>query len=472
MPIPSHTESRRDFVQEVGAGLAGLWGLGNFPLPSLPAPQPSGSCAPPAPAGAPVPFKRDCRPIRARTSASTLTAGEITQLRNAYSAMRALDSSDPNDPRGFVQQAHIHCFNCGQGVQVHGSWQFFAWHRAYLYFHERILGKLIGNENFRLPYWDWDSATHRRMPAAYTTPSGSGNPLDNSTRFLGATTPVPNEDVDSTVMNPIYLLANFTDFGGNASFGGVPEGTPHGAVHVDVGGNMGAFATAAHDPLFYAHHSNVDRVWSLWNKAASTHANPSDPAFLNLTFTFYDENKVWRSIKAADVLDHEHSLRYIYEPYRFWDRFLCLIWRPIVVDWKSTQGILIPTPEKRGLTQVAAARTPIVMRIEGLELPRDHSAVYRIYAGAKEAQADGGPGSPGYLGNTAVVLNDPENRHPAQSTRRVVFEITRELPHLLQSQGRIPLFAVERGTKAGSRRIIPVSARSVALAIGEADMTR
>jgi polyphenol oxidase len=386
--------------------------------------------------------------------------------------MRALDASDPNDPRGFVQQAHIHCFNCGQGVQVHGSWQFFAWHRAYLYFHERILGKLIGNANFRLPYWDWDSPSHRRMPTAYTTPSGSGNSLDNSTRVLGVTTPVPNEDVDSTVMNPIYLLSTFTDFGGSASFSGVPEGTPHGAVHVDVGGNMGAFATAAHDPLFYAHHSNVDRVWSLWNKAASTHTNPTDPAFLDLTFTFYDENKVWRSIKASDVLDHERSLRYVYEPYSFWDRFLCLIWRPIVVDWISAQGILIAPEQKRALGRVASAREPVVIRIEGLQLPRDHSAVYRIYAGADEARRDGGPGSPGYLGNTALVINDADNKHPAQNIKRAVFEITRELPHLLQSQTRIPLYLVERGSKDPSRRLIPVTARSVTLERGEADMTR
>ena len=27
--------------------------------------------------------------------------------------------------------------------------------RFYLYFHERILGKLIGDDTFALPFWNW-----------------------------------------------------------------------------------------------------------------------------------------------------------------------------------------------------------------------------------------------------------------------------------------------------------------------------
>ena len=27
---------------------------------------------------------------------------------------------------------------------------------------------------------------------------------------------------------------------------------------------MGTFTSAARDPVFYAHHSNVDRLWDVW----------------------------------------------------------------------------------------------------------------------------------------------------------------------------------------------------------------
>ena len=50
-----------------------------------------------------------------------------------------------------------------------------------------------------------------------------------------------------------------------------PEDTPHGPVHVYVGGQKGGkggdmsdFATAARDPIFFAHHGNLDRLWEIW----------------------------------------------------------------------------------------------------------------------------------------------------------------------------------------------------------------
>lgn len=48
------------------------------------------------------------------------------------------------------------------------------------------------------------------------------------------------------------------------------EGVVHGGVHLWTGGfdgtgrDMGAAWTAAADPIFYAHHANVDRLWTVW----------------------------------------------------------------------------------------------------------------------------------------------------------------------------------------------------------------
>ena len=38
----------------------------------------------------------------------------------------------------------------------------------------------------------------------------------------------------------------------------------HGAVHVWVGGTMGRIDWAAYDPIFWAHHANIDRLWARW----------------------------------------------------------------------------------------------------------------------------------------------------------------------------------------------------------------
>jgi polyphenol oxidase len=458
--------SRREFLQTLGVGAAGMLIGGGMPSMAY---QPVNPCEPPA-HGAATPFRRDCRPIRPRQVANRLTAAEITQLKAAYQAMRDLDTSDPNDPRGFTQQKNVHCYWCvtnDPSIQVHGSWKFFAWHRAYLYFHERILGKLIGNENFRLPFWGWDIPGFTRLPNPYITPNDATNPLFNPTRHLAAGTPLPDEDVGASVISSVLGLANFSEFGGAATFSGVPEGSPHGTVHVDVGGDMGAFGTAARDPIFYQHHATVDKLWSDWNKGSSTHTDPSDAAFQNLTFTFFDENKVWRSITAAQILDHERSLRYVYEPYRFWDVFPCFIWRPIKINWPATQKIVIPP--RSILAEALAGGRLVRIHFSQLQVPRDRSTVYRIYASQAEAQADKGPSSPGYLGNVGVVLNDPENQHPIRGVVNVVATLNRSVRAALVRGEALTPFLVDRNEKAGNKRVVPVRAADVFFTVGEVD---
>ena len=38
----------------------------------------------------------------------------------------------------------------------------------------------------------------------------------------------------------------------------------HDGIHVWVGGTMSEIPVAAYDPLFYAHHTMIDRLWWLW----------------------------------------------------------------------------------------------------------------------------------------------------------------------------------------------------------------
>jgi polyphenol oxidase len=369
--------------------------------------------------------------------------GEIQKLKDAYKAMRDLAVSDPNDPRGFAHQANVHCWNCGQSDQIHFQWAFFAWHRAYLYFHERILGKLIGDEDFRLPYWSWDNPAHRSLPPPYTNPNDATNPLFNSTRTKTPTDQLSDALVGEEVIEGVLTLGTFAEFGGTATSPGSPEGTPHGPVHVWVGGNMSTFANAAKDPVFYAHHANVDKLWSDWNRLDAAHTNPIDAAFLNLTFTFFDENKVWRSIKASQVLDHEHRLRYVYGPSRFLETLLCVIldWIVVRTTWRSIQALEMGRL-RESLQKTVSAKARVRLHLEGPGLPLDRSEIYYIYADAREAEANRGPESPAFLAAVPVVLNDEQNRHPVRTPPSVIVPVTRRVPFLLQRTDRVELFAV------------------------------
>ncbi|MEX5213524.1 MAG: tyrosinase family protein [Nitrospiraceae bacterium] len=458
--------SRRRFLQQLGFGVGAL-GVSMFGGLALPQ-SALAVCEPPGNPGTPKRWRRDCRQILPRRPASTLSAVEIQTLKNAYQAMRALDTSDPTDPRGFQHQANVHCWYCGVGTQVHGSWQFFAWHRAYLYFHERILGKLIGDMNFRLPYWDWDVPAHRKLPGAYTSPNDSSNPLWNGTRSMSPTEEIPEEDVGETVMEAALTADTFAEFGGTAGGGGIPEGAPHGSVHVDVGGNMGFFSSAGKDPIFYAHHSNVDKMWSDWNKGSSTHTNPADAAFLNLTWNFFDENKVWRSITAAQVLNHENQLRYTYGPSKFLEILPCLMdWTVIRTEWRTSRTLKFARPLHDKMVKAVAEGGRARLHLTDISVPLDKSAVYRLYLTPDAAKADDGPGSKGYLGTFSVVLNDPERKHVSKQARHVVLNLAAPMLEKLKEPPHLSF--VERGSKPEGRKVVPLRAKDAHFSVAEVE---
>lgn len=293
--------NRRSFLR-LGASAGVTTTLGGFPsLASAVTP----TCASPVPAGTvAVPWVQPCLcPTINRTSVYN-SAYNWTRLGNAYAAMRALPSSDP---RSLSAQQNMHAWYCatcpGNPNDIHGHWTFFAWHRAFLYFHERILGSLVNDMTLRLPYWDWENPSRQLAPTEYYVGA-----LNDDTRELEAGQSV-NRDVPGGVGSydftqiPAQINLSFADFGGDASSAGTVEVQEHGFVHMSIGGwngDMGSLELAAGDPIFYAHHANIDRLWYSWEK----YAGNTDPggAFSQLTFTFYDEKKVWRSITAAQIV--------------------------------------------------------------------------------------------------------------------------------------------------------------------------
>ena len=59
-------------------------------------------------------------------------------------------------------------------------------------------------------------------------------------------------------------------------------------MHGAVGGWMGRFNTAGLDPLFWLHHCNIDRLWSVWLAMDSNHTNPADTAWSGMSFDYHD----------------------------------------------------------------------------------------------------------------------------------------------------------------------------------------
>ncbi|MBA4065150.1 MAG: hypothetical protein C0501_15830 [Isosphaera sp.] len=279
--------SRRGFL--AAAGVVGLTAadaaaFGRRRRACLPQPCPPGPWPPPGPG------------LRVRQNANALTPGQLDSLRRGVAAMKALPDTDP---RGWRFQANVHwttgspsnpLFNQCQ----HGTLHFLSWHRAYLYFFERILRAQSGDPTLCLPYWDW--AADPALPAAYRLPGDASNPLWHPGRTVNDGSPLQPEDV-SGVGGALAATAYPGPFG----FNRLLEGNPHGTVHGAVGGDMGSVPTAARDPVFWLHHGNVDRLWDVW-LGQGGRANPADAAWLDRTFPFADESGATVQARVGDYM--------------------------------------------------------------------------------------------------------------------------------------------------------------------------
>ncbi|CAI9087521.1 OLC1v1021602C1 [Oldenlandia corymbosa var. corymbosa] len=347
--------SRRNVLLGLG-GLYGAASLSNDPFsfaapipgPDVskcgPADLPEGAaptnCCPPSPSTI-VDFQLPSSPtLRIRPAAHLASRDYIAKYNRAIQLMKALPD---NDPRSFRQQANVHCAYCDGAydqagfpnleLQVHGSWLFLPFHRFYLYFFEKICGKLLDDPTFAMPFWNYDAQGGMSLPAFYADRNSS---LYN--RLRDAAHQPPNMiDLnfggrDSNLSNSQKLSQNQTImyrqivsnarspglfFGGAYRAGDDPESgagsveiTPHGPVHVWTGDrtqpnleDMGNFYSAARDPIFYAHHSNIDRMWNIWKTLGGRRQDITDPDWLNASFLFYDENAQMVRVRVRDCLD-------------------------------------------------------------------------------------------------------------------------------------------------------------------------
>ncbi|WOL18816.1 hypothetical protein Cni_G27613 [Canna indica] len=289
-------------------------------------------------------------PLRIRRAAHLVDSEYVAKYAEAVKLMKELPA---DDPRNFMQQANVHCAYCDGAyrqigfpdldIQVHGSWIFFPWHRFYLYFHERILGKLINDDTFALPFWNWDAPNGMRLPSIYNSSSSLFDELRDPNHqppvLIDLDYSKTNEtDIsdDQLILHNLCVMHRQMISGaktpslfmggpyvagpnGDSNAGqGTIETTPHSNVHAWTGGlagcneDMGNLYSTARDPVFYAHHSNVDRMWYLWKKLDRRHRDFDDSDWLDAGFLFYDENGDLVRVRVKDCLETEW-LRYAYQ---------------------------------------------------------------------------------------------------------------------------------------------------------------
>ena len=77
---------------------------------------------------------------------------------------------------------------------------------------------------------------------------------------------------------------------------------------------MGSVPTAAQDPIFYLHHSNIDRLWNLWLAQGGGRTDPlTDATWRTQRFTFFNEKGKQVQMTGCDILRAAQQLHYVYE---------------------------------------------------------------------------------------------------------------------------------------------------------------
>jgi tyrosinase len=228
-----------------------------------------------------------------------------------------------SDNRSWVYWSEYHGFNrfdCWhhgtQGNQGFPFDLFLPWHRAYLLYFEQVVLASDAAAG-ALPWWDWTSPlSHKEgIPAGFAAAEAGGEPSPlasgpvssnlrttppRTTRSPGDPSTLPSVQ---TVEN-LLALTSFEDFSNQLQ-------NQHDLIHGWTGGDMGAVATSAFDPIFWAHHCMIDRLWYLWQLRQGVNNIP--PNYLSLVLAPW--HLTVRDVLSVSALGYTYAASSVTMPF-------------------------------------------------------------------------------------------------------------------------------------------------------------
>jgi tyrosinase len=134
-----------------------------------------------------------------------------------------------------------------------GTLRFLPWHRVYLIKFEQAMRAF--EPKFFLPHWRW--VDQKNIPAWLKSFKPPGVKRDPGGDPQAPSLPT-KQQIETTVMNQTSYRAFTLALEGAKPFGA------HNLVHVWFHGTMSVVPTAPSDPMFWIHHAEIDRIWSIW----------------------------------------------------------------------------------------------------------------------------------------------------------------------------------------------------------------
>lgn len=283
---------------------------------------------------------------------STEAQADVEAMERALAIMRSKDCSDPlswyyqgamhwipdtiSDNRlcdyATAKDAKDSWRNCthtkGGLEQIH----FLVWHRLYIYHFERIVREISGKEDFALPYWGYTDGDTAKM-SLHSSFRNAGSSLHEACRFDSANAGLPIDGEARRALDTKKLMSctSFEMFSANI------DAAPHGVIHDYLGhgnnwnegrlrfdnpitgsvtkdGLMGWVPTAGFDPVFWTHHSNIDRLWQKWtNSENGREITLGQLNSVEWNYSFFDEDGDRVTYTPEQIMEIIYEMDYDYD---------------------------------------------------------------------------------------------------------------------------------------------------------------
>lgn len=298
----------------------------------------------------------DCQGmVRTRPNAAEMSDEEWDRFADAVRALqrggepiihKLLQGNITQDQRTFLEELKVqkvptvHDQMVKQHIdyysQYHDSIRFFAWHRLFMLQYERQLQRI--DDRIMLPYWDF--TLHRdnlTLDPALSKKRFGGSGERDLTKKIGfleyfvtgtfkdmrghylfknrTRDHYLSRSVNFTNYNPVApasLLTNYLKRSTLTKMRNHFEPSVHGVMHIEIGQEF-AHESSPNDPLFFAYHAFVDKLWYDWQ---NMHNN----------FGYHNETEEahplipW-NIPTKDVLNPNLNICSTYKEFHYlWDK--------------------------------------------------------------------------------------------------------------------------------------------------------
>eukprot|EP01133_Synstelium_polycarpum_P018882 gene18882-22585_t len=236
--------------------------------------------------------KIERKEIRKMTTVEFTKYGEaLNMLKKIPSTINANDNASRYDD--FVK---IHVENY---PTIHGCSPLLPWHRWFVRSFELALQEVANDTTIAIPYWDWTIDYKAINQSVILTKKYFGDePSVAKTKKNCVTTGIAAhwksrydgfDDSDaptcltrlyspfymSNIPSPVLLHKIMNQSADFSSLRISVESGPHNNFHHGIGGDMAGDASP-NDPMFWSHHSFIDKIWSDWQSI-----NPTAGAIYN-----------------------------------------------------------------------------------------------------------------------------------------------------------------------------------------------